>query len=118
MRSAILFRPRLSPPENWYKIVPMALDLKKTYYYIIALATFFVLLWGTIDLVSGLAGMATGKYIKLSTEMEKSADPGMEEYYQQRIMQDRVVDSLARIVVSGAIFLYARVKINESERRS
>ncbi|MFA4967634.1 MAG: hypothetical protein WC624_05395 [Candidatus Margulisiibacteriota bacterium] len=94
----------------------MNIDLNKVYYYIIALVTFFVLLWGTIDLVSGLAGMATGKYAKLPADAEKSADPGLEEFYQQRIAQDRTVDSLARILVSGSIFLYAKFKLKEQER--
>jgi len=96
----------------------MGIDFKKVYYYIIALVTFFVLLWGTIDLVSGLAGLATGKYAKIPAEMEKSTDPGLEEYYQQRIAQDRTVDSLARILVSGSIFLYAKFKLKELERSS
>ena len=84
----------------------MNLDYKKIYYYIIALITFFVLLWGTIDLLSASAGMIA----------DKNPAPGPEEYYQLKITQDRIFDSLARMLVSGVVFAYARFKIYKLER--
>jgi hypothetical protein len=94
----------------------MNLDLKKVYYYVIALIAFFVLLWGTIDFVSASAGMITGKYVKVPPSVEKNAEPGLEEYYQQRVAQDRLFDSLARIMVSGVVFAYSKFKLAKSER--
>ena len=84
----------------------MNLDYKKIYYYIIALITFFVLLWGAIDLLSAAAGMIT----------DKGAELGPEKYYQLKIAQDRIFDSLARILVSGIVFFYARFKLFKLER--
>ncbi len=93
----------------------MSLDLKKLYYYIIALIAFFILLWGIIDFVSASANLIASRY--LAPQLTgKMTEPGMEEYYQQRVSQDRIFDSLARIVVSGGIFIYAKAKLSKLER--
>jgi len=94
----------------------MSLDLKKLYYYVIALITFFVLLWGVIDFVSAATNLTTSKYLPAAPAIEKGAEPGLEDYYQKRVTQDRLFDSLARIVVSGGIFLYAKYQINKLEK--
>jgi len=94
----------------------MNFDLKKIYYYVIALVTFFVLLWGAIDFVSASASLVSGKYVKMPPSVEKNPEPGVEEYYQLRVTQDRLFDSLARVLVSGVIFAYAKFKIAGLER--
>lgn len=87
----------------------MNIDLKKVYYYVIALITFFVMLWGVIDLASALGSSFTGKYLPVPQEM-RAEEPNLEEYYQKRVTQDRIFDSLARAIIAGGIFIYARRK--------
>ncbi len=85
----------------------MNLDLNKAYYYIICLIAFFVLLWGTIDLAS--AGLS---YVSTGTIGAAISDQNSENYYQKSAARDRIFDSLARIAVSGIVFLYCRKKAN------
>lgn len=87
----------------------MNIDLKKLYYYVIALITFFVMLWGVIDLASAMGSSFTGKYLPAPRET-RSAEPNLEDYYQRKVTQDRIFDSLARMVIAGGIFFYARRK--------
>jgi hypothetical protein len=94
----------------------MNFDFKKAYYYIIALITFFVLLWGVIDFASATTSLITGKYLPPPQLGEKSGTPGLEDYYQQRMAQDRMFDSLARILVAGAIFGYAQLRLRKLEK--
>jgi len=94
----------------------MSFDFKKAYYYIIALITFFVLLWGVIDFASATTGLISGKYLPQPQMGEKPGTPGLEEYYQQRVAQDRLFDSLARILVAGVIFGYAQLRLRKLEQ--
>ncbi|KAF0134921.1 MAG: hypothetical protein FD145_302 [Candidatus Saganbacteria bacterium] len=89
------------------------MEYKKIYYYIISLITFFILLWGAIDFVSASINLTTGKFMALQ---EKSSEPAMDEYYQQRVAQDRMFDSLARMLISGSIFLYSKYRLSKIER--
>lgn len=81
----------------------MNLDINKLYYYCICLIAAFVLLWGAIDFVS--AGVS---YI---VPAAPSPDQSNEEFYQKRVAQDRIFDAIARIVISGAVFVYCRKKV-------
>jgi hypothetical protein len=94
----------------------MSLDLKKIYYYVIALITFFVLLWGVIDFVSVASSLTDSRYLPTGPAIDKNAEPGPEDYYQKRVAQDRLFDSLTRIIVSGGIFLYAKIQANKMEK--
>ncbi len=94
----------------------MNLDLKKIYYYIIALVSAFILLWGVIDFASASVSFITGKHASLPPVPDKSYEPALDQYYQQRAAEDRLFDSLSRIIVSGMIFAYARYTINKLER--
>ena len=96
----------------------MKLDLKKIYYYLIALVAALILLLGTIDLVSASVSMAAANINKPPQVSDKNVgEPGVEDYYQGRVAQDRILDSLSRMLVSGAVFLYARKKINGLEEK-
>jgi len=94
----------------------LGLDLKKIYYYIIALASALILFWGVIDLASASIGLATGKFFAAPSLPDKSSDSGLDEYYQRKAAEDRLIDSLSRIIVSGIVFAYVRSKIERLER--
>lgn len=81
------------------------MDMNKVYYLVICLIAVFVLMWGTIDLVSSGAA-----YVSLAVMPNKGADANAEEYYQKKIAQDRIFDSVSRILISGIIFIYCRKK--------
>jgi len=101
------------------------LTIKKIYYYVICAATLFVLMWGTVDVISSVLSITILKSPTASLEApvgpQGGADKGgaeqpmFEEYYQSRMVFDRIGDSLARIIVSGALFWYAGMKIRELE---
>lgn len=96
----------------------MNIDLRKTYYYVICLITFFVLLWGIIDLAGAASGLTLLKP-EAATEKELPEAKNvrsLEESYQRRMLFDRLGDSLIRIVVSGAVFAYSRKKAAELEK--
>ena len=101
------------------------LDLKRVYYYTICLMTFFVLMWGTVDLVSSTVGILNIRGVPLSlTEPSEEAPLPAEKgeqffdaYYQKKMLYDRFWDSLARIIVSGIIFSYCRIKVGSLEKK-
>jgi len=100
---------------------------KKIYYYVICAVTLFVLMWGAVDVVSAVFSMTIFRSPSIGMEGgpqggdlgtdAKGAAGGatFEDYYQSRMVFDRVGDSLARILVAGGIFLYASLKIKELE---
>ncbi len=94
------------------------MDLKKAYYYIICLVALFVLLWGAVDLIGAGAGLVTARDNAPAGQMQlpqdSAADQSMDVYYQRRMLGDRLIDSLARIVVSGLVFAYCRVKVEKA----
>lgn len=92
----------------------MELNYKKAYYYIICLITFFVLMWGLVDFASTSINLVSGRMLTTPQGMDK--EPNLDEYYQRRVTEDRLYDSLARVLVSGLIFAYAKFRINKLER--
>jgi hypothetical protein len=92
----------------------MEFDFKKAYYYIICLITFFVLMWGLVDFASTSVNLVSGRMFTAPQGMDK--EPNLDEYYQRRVTEDRMYDSLARILVSGLIFAYAKFRVNQLER--
>jgi len=101
--------------------------VKKIYYYVICALTLFVLMWGAVDVISSVLSITLFKPPSLSIEVpsgtkgsaagtEKGmAEPFFEEYYQSRMIFDRIGDSIARILVAGGLFLYASFRIKEIE---
>ena len=102
--------------------------IKKIYYYVICALTLFVLMWGTVDVVSSLLSITLFKPPSVSMENQTGAksspavsegkmmaEPFFEEYYQSRMTFDRIGDSLARLIVAGCIFLYSSSRIKEIE---
>lgn len=96
------------------------MDPKKIYYYVICLAALFVLLWGIVD----FAGAGVGLFLNRpgatvadsASSFDKDSAPSLEMYYQKKILYDRLSDSLARIVIAGLIFGYARIKVDKIEK--
>lgn len=99
------------------------LDLKKLYYYVICVMAFFVLMWGTVDLASTSIGLLNiqGISVPFSSAPEEGAistekgEQFFDAYYQRKMLQDRLWDSLARIVISSMIFAYFRYSVNKLE---
>ena len=89
----------------------MNLDLNKAYYYIICLMAAFIFLWGTIDLVSSSASYVSAQ-VAPAISSDKIPDEGMENFYQKKVAQDRFLDSLSRMLISGIVFAYCRKKVS------
>lgn len=98
------------------------MDLKKAYYYIICLASLFILMWGLVDLASVSVGLISARVPSVSLEQTAPAAPGKEGepfldiYYQRKMLYDRLSDSLARVIISGLIFAYSRIQVNRLEK--
>lgn len=102
------------------------LDLKKTYYYVIAAMAFFILMWGVIDLASSAAGILIARqdYASIGAPTDAAQDsPEKSEqffdaFYQKKMLYDRLWDSVARVLVAGAIFAYFRSAANKLENQA
>lgn len=105
------------------------LTIKKVYYYVVCAVTLFVLMWGAVDVVSSVLSLTIFKSPSLALEVptgtqgagagaaegQGASGPSFDEYYQGRMSLDRIGDSLARILVAGAIFIYAGYRVRELE---
>jgi len=89
------------------------MELKKAYYYVICLVALFMLGWGLVDLASASVGLVSARMPAISSEKEGDLDI----YYQKKVLYDRFSDSLARIIISGIIFTYSRIKVSQLERK-
>lgn len=98
------------------------LDHAKIYYYVICVMAFFVLMWGAIDLTSSsiglinIAGYAVPQSDSAEITPQEKGDQAFDSYYQKKMLQDRLWDSLARVLISGVIFAYCRLKIRRLEQ--
>jgi len=95
------------------------MDLKKLYYYIICLVSLFVFAMGAVDLTSSGIGLFTTRFSASSIEAippTGESEPGLDLYYQKKMLYDRLSDSLARIIISGLVFVYSRSKVNQLEK--
>jgi len=99
--------------------------MKKIYYYIICLFAVFILIWGAIDVVSGVISLTFASpmpsYEPIPEAEEppseaKTAAPMIEEFYQRQMLLDRIGDSLARILVAGIVLAFANWRINLLEK--
>jgi len=96
------------------------MDLKKIYYYLICLFALFIFFWGVVDFANAAIGLSSAK---TSTSVEPApplsaegaSDQSLDIYYQRKMLYDRFSDSLIRIVVSGLVFTYSRIKLNKLE---
>ena len=102
------------------------LTVKKVYYYVVCAVTLFVLMWGTVDVISSMLSMTIFKSPSVSLEAPSgpqsgaegkggAAEPFFDEYYQGRMAFDRIGDSVARIIVSAVLFAYAGARVKELE---
>lgn len=102
----------------------MNVSLKKIYYYVICLVSFFVLMWGVVDLAGSAVGLVGLRENVSSISLPPAADQMSPEkgdqlfdaYYQQKMLSDRLWDSVARVVLAGAIFAYSRFTVNKLEQ--
>lgn len=99
------------------------MDLKKAYYYIICLAAIFSLFWGGVDLASSAIGLTGIRASSLGASapfpaaaVDSQSDQLMDTYYQKKMLFDRLTDSLARLVIAGAVFAYCRRKVDRLEK--
>ena len=80
-------------------------------------------MWGIVDLLSsvvgllGLKGAAASGMATIDNPLSPDkTDQGMDVFYQSKMIYDRLWDSLARIIVAGAIFTYSRLTVNKLEK--
>jgi hypothetical protein len=101
---------------------------KKVYYYVICAVTLLILTWGLIDVTSAVLSITIFKAPSISLEAPSGPqsaaegkggvpEPSFDEYYQGRMLIDRIGDSIARVIVSGLIFAYAGYRIRELEAK-
>jgi hypothetical protein len=100
---------------------------RKLYCYVVCLIALLILLWGMVDVISASISLTILKpqapsYEPMTAEGApfpggeiKGIEPSIEEFYQRRMIMDRVGDSFARILVSGLVFIYFSVKIKGLE---
>jgi hypothetical protein len=92
----------------------MNFDIKKLYLYIVCAVALFIALWGVIDFLgAGISLFITRAPI--SGAPTPGPEASMDEYYQQRMLLDRLVDSGARLIIPGAVFLYFSLKLKKLE---
>ena len=104
------------------------LGARKIYCYVLCLIALLILLWGIVDVISASISLITLKPQAISYEPMppegttfpggeiKGVEPSIEEYYQKRMVLDRIGDSFARILVSGLVFGYFSIKIKNLEK--
>jgi len=83
-------------------------NFKKLYYYVLCIMAFFVLMWGAIDLTSSAFGLIGLKGSAQTVISADKGEPGLDVFYQSKMLYDRLWDSLARVVIAGGIFIYCR----------
>ncbi|MBU0573738.1 MAG: hypothetical protein KKH83_04605 [Candidatus Margulisbacteria bacterium] len=95
----------------------MSFDItKKIYYYVICLITFFVIMWGAIDAVSSSFSLYMVKS-QQSIVPDKGEIP-FDLYYQNKMSQDRLFDSVSRVVIASLFFAYAKWRLNKLEGKA
>jgi hypothetical protein len=100
------------------------MEIKKIYQYIICLISLLIIMWGAVDSASAVLALLLPKSsYDVSMKNNVSTSPGaknqeavIDEFYQKRIMYDRLSDGLARIIMPACFFIYFSLKIKESER--
>jgi hypothetical protein len=90
-------------------------EVKKIYYYIICLLAVYIFVWGAIDFVSASINLTNLQSPQLEAPSEREEAP-LEDYYQKRMSQARLFDSLARIGVSLLVFIYSKRKADLLEK--
>ena len=99
--------------------------MKKIYYYIICLFAVFILMWGTIDVVSGILSLTFASPIPSYEPAPEAggapaesdlAPPMIEGFYQRQMILDRIGDSMARIVVAGFVLAFGAWRIKFIEK--
>ena len=99
----------------------MKFDIKKIYYYVICAVALFVLMWGIIDTLSASVGLlvfrppAGYKLPQVGVPTLEAIEPFGGEFYQEKMLYDRLVDGIIRIIVPGIIFGYFSYKIKTLE---
>lgn len=92
------------------------MDLKKIYYYIICLTALFIFFWGVVDLASAVIGLGSVRTLGVVVDQPgRDSEQYLDAYYQKKMLYDRFSDSLARIIISGIVFGYSRIKVNKLE---
>ena len=85
-------------------------------------------MWGIVDILSATFSLTVFKAPTVGLETPspegvkgvpegKGMEGMLEEYYQRRMLFDRIGDSLARIIISGSLFGYASFKIRTLEKK-
>ena len=103
------------------------MSVKKGYYYVICAITLLMLMWGTMDVASSIISYMVFRPPEVTLEsptapkgmqpeVKGAVEPFIDDYYQSRMIFDRLGDSIARILVAGALFAYFSFRLKEMER--
>jgi hypothetical protein len=92
------------------------LDPKRIYYYAVCGIAFFMLMWGAVDLASTSIGFIGLRNPVAVAVPEDKADQAFDLFYQKKMLTDRLWDSLARVVVSGLVFIYFRTTASKLDK--
>ncbi|MDI6731436.1 MAG: hypothetical protein QME05_02500, partial [Candidatus Margulisbacteria bacterium] len=55
---------------------------------------------------------------EVAPPIDKNGEQQLDLYYQKKMLGDRLWDSIARVLVSGAIFAYCRLQAKKLEERA
>ena len=99
----------------------MNINIQKVYYYVVCAMAFFVLLWGLIDFCSAGTNILLGRSnlnYRLPPEtatMEAGGESFGGDVYQDRMLYDRLLDGIVRIIIPGLALGYFSYKIKKLE---
>jgi hypothetical protein len=98
------------------------MEINKAYQYAACLACLMLMLWGAIDITSGLFSAFTPgpKYEMPAFSDQEPAqqarrqEPSIDEYYQKKIVIDRMSEGASKILIPGIVFAYFSLKLRRS----
>lgn len=90
--------------------------IKTIYQYSICLVTLLVILWGTVDVVSSLISYSFEKSNRQFSAIQKLPEiPPIDDFFQNKMLLDRIFDGISRVIIPGFVFLYFSSKIKKEE---
>ncbi len=100
------------------------MNIKTIYRYAICLFAFLIIIWGMMDLTSGIisALFNAPKYdVSLQNAPAdpsdvKNQEPMVEDYYRKKTVYDSMASGASKIIMPGIVFLYFSMKLKREER--
>lgn len=90
--------------------------IRLIYFYAICLITLLVVLWGIVDTASAFISYSFEKSSRHFSSIQKSPEiPQIDDFFQNKMILDRMFDGISRIIIPGCVFLYFSSKIRKEE---